>query len=83
MTVEHEVRAVLAERVAAAVDRAANRGDEPALLKAADKLLELLDTLPVRPVDPPGGGAADDSGAAGAALVILRGSPEVGDTADA
>jgi hypothetical protein len=81
MTVEHEVRAVLAERVAAAFDRAANRGDETALLKASDKLLELLDTLPVR--DVAGGGAAGDGGddRRSAALRLLDSPPEVGDAA--
>ncbi|NYD33855.1 hypothetical protein [Nocardioides kongjuensis] len=83
MTTEHEVRALVADRQAAIVDEAARRGDERVLLTASDKLLELLDTLPVRTTDAPGGGGADDGGAAGAALLVLRGSPTLGDTADA
>lgn len=84
MTTEHEVRAVLAERVAAAADRAANRGDEAGLLRASARLLELLDTLPVRPVDAPGGGGSgDSSGERGRVLSILDSPPTVGDAADA
>lgn len=83
MTAEHEVRALVAERQAAIVDDAARRGDERVLLAASDKLLELLDTLPVRDVS--GGGGAGDGGDGGraAALRLLDGPPTVGDAADA
>jgi hypothetical protein len=83
MSVEHEVRALLAERYAAAVDRAASEGDAGALLRAGDKLLELLDTLPLVAIEPAGGGGAGDgSSEHGAILGIIHGGPELGDTAD-
>jgi hypothetical protein len=84
MTTEHELRAVVAERIAHAVDRAAAAGDEARLLKASATLLELVDTLPVRS-DVPGGGAAGDGGddRRSAALRLLDSPPEVGDAADA
>lgn len=83
MSVEHEVRALLADRYAAAVDRASSDGDAGALLRAGDKLLELLDTLPLVEVEKPAGGAGDDgSGERGAILRTIHGGPELGDTAD-
>lgn len=81
MTAEHEVRALLAERYAAIVDRAAAAGDGGELLRAGDKLLELLDTLPIR--RPEGGGAGDGSSPRGQLLTIMDGGPEVGDSAHA
>lgn len=83
MTVEHEVRALLADRYAAAVDRAASEGDAGGLLRAGDKLLELLDTLPLVVVEekPKGGGAGDGSSEHGAILGIIHGGPELGDSA--
>lgn len=84
MSVEHEVRALLAERYAAAVDRASSAGDAGALLRAGDKLLELLDTLPLVVDETPKGGASDDSGSErGKVLGIIHGGPTMGDTADA
>jgi hypothetical protein len=84
MTVEHEVRALLADRYAAAVDRASSEGDAGGLLRAGDKLLELLDTLPLVVVDekPVGGVAGDSTGEHGAILGIIHGGPELGDAAD-
>lgn len=81
MTLEHEVRAVIAERFAELVDRASEDGDGAAVVRAGDKLLEVLDTLPVRK---PGGGGAGDSGSGERAriLSIMDGPPAVGDTAD-
>lgn len=79
MTTEHEVRALLAERYAALVDMTAALGDGPALLRAGEKLLELLDTLPIR-----AGGESDDRGGRrGKLLTIMDGGPEVGDSAHA
>lgn len=75
VTAEHEVRALLAERYAAIVDAAAAAGDGPGLLRAGDKLVELLDTLPIRE-----GGVSDDGGGGrGKLLTIMDGGPEVGD----
>ena len=79
MTAEHEVRALLAERYAAIVDRAAADDDAVALLRAGDKLLELLATLPVRKAE--GGGAGDSGSSRGQLLTIMDGGPTVGDTA--
>lgn len=81
MTVEHEVRAVLAERYAAIVDRAASAGDGRELLAAGDKLLELLDTLPIRTGG--GGGEGDGGTPRGKLLTILDRGPSVGDSANA
>lgn len=84
MTTEHEVRALLAERYAAIVDLAARDGDGRALLVAGDKLLELLDTLPIRKPDPVGGGGSGDGGTSrGQLLSIMDGGPQVGDSANA
>jgi hypothetical protein len=83
MSVEHEVRALLADRYAAAVDRAASEGDAGGLLRAGDKLLEILDTLPLVVVEKSGGGdAGDGTGEHGAILRTIHGGPELGDTAD-
>jgi hypothetical protein len=85
MSVEHEVRALLADRYAAAVDRASSEGDAGALLRAGDKLLELLDTLPLVAIEPTtakGGDAGDGTGEHGAILGIIHGGPELGDAAD-
>jgi hypothetical protein len=83
MTVEHEVRAVVAQRYAAVADLASKSGDGRGVLAAGDKLLELLDTLPVRG-DRSGGGDGDDagSGSSGRLLGIVHSGPEVGDAAD-
>jgi hypothetical protein len=79
MTLEHEVRAKLAERYADLVDRASTSSDGPALLRAGDKLTELLDTLPIRA---PGGGDSGDSGdgGRGRVLELLDRPPTVGDS---
>ncbi len=83
MTAEHEVRALLAERYAAAVDRANRAGDARGLLTAGDKLLELLDTLPIRV----GGGDSGDERSGGdergRILTIMDGPPQVGDSSNA
>lgn len=81
MTTEHELRAVLAERIAHAVDRAAADGDERRMLAASDKLLELLDTLPIRSVKSEGGSGVGGDGGRGRVLSILDGPPTVGDAA--
>lgn len=81
MTTEHEVRALLAERYAAIVDRAAAAADGSELLRAGDKLLELLDTLPIR-TTAEGGGAGDSGSPRGQLLTIMDGGPSVGDTAN-
>lgn len=76
MTAEHEVRALLAERYAALVDAAAAAGDGPGLLRAGDKLLELLDTLPIRAGGEPGDSGSDDRGQL---LRVLDSPAAVGD----
>jgi hypothetical protein len=77
VTAEHEVRALLAERYAAIVDAAAAAGDGPGLLRAGDKLVELLDTLPIR-----AGGESIDSGGDGRGklLRVLDSPAEVGNS---
>jgi hypothetical protein len=82
MTVEHEVRALLAERYAAIVDRAASSGDGAELLRAGDKLLELLSTLPIREAGG-GDGSGDGSDDRGKLLSIIDSGPTLGDAADA
>lgn len=79
MTVEHEVRARIAERYADLVDRASVAGDGPGLLRAGDKLVELLDVLPVRV-----GGvtASDGDGKRAAIFELYHGEPTVVDGAD-
>ncbi len=79
MTSEHEVRAVLANRYAELVDRAAAAGDGPGLMKAGQQLLEVLDTLPVR--KPEGGAGGDSSGDRGGLSLVLNGPPQMGDSA--
>lgn len=86
MTVEHEVTAVLALKVAALVDRAAGDVDSPAadsrLLKATEQLRDLLDVLPLRPVAARGEGAGSDSGDGRATVLeLLSGPPTMGDAA--
>lgn len=80
ITLEHEVRASLAERYADIVDRSAKSEDDAALLKAGDKLLEVLDTLPVRSS---GGEGHDDGSPRGKLHAIMDGGPTVGDAANA
>lgn len=82
MTTEHEVRAHLAERYAALVDRATAASDGRGLLVAGDKLLELLGTLPIRTS---GGGDSGDSGGdrRGQLLTLMDSGPTVGDSANA
>lgn len=83
MSVEHEVRALLAERYAAAVDRASSEGDAGALLRAGDKLLEVLDTLPlVVDEKPAGGDAGDGTRKRGELLELIHSEPGMGDAAD-
>jgi hypothetical protein len=63
------------------VDRASASGDGAAVVRAGDKLLEVLDTLPVR--KPEGGGAGDSrSGERARILSIMDSPPAVGDTAN-
>lgn len=80
MTLEHEVRAVLAERYAELVDRASQSADESKLLKAGAQLLEVLDTLPIRKAE--GGGAGDGSAVGRTGLhAVMDSPPAVGDAA--
>ena len=81
MTTEHELRALVAERLAAAADRASSAGDEGKFLRLSDKLLEVLDTLPVRVSE--GGAAGDGSGddERGRLLKLMDSPPTVGDAA--
>lgn len=81
MTLEHEVRALLAMRLAAAVDRAAKAKDDRLLLSVGPRLAELLDTLPVRE-SREGVPADDGSGGRAKILEIMHSPPEVGDAAD-
>jgi hypothetical protein len=85
MTLEHEVRAVIAERYAELVDRASSEGDGAAVTRHGDKLLAVLDQLPVRkPADPAGGGdSGGGDGERGRVLSLLDGEPTVGDSAHA
>jgi len=76
MTTEHEVRALVAERYAAAADDATAREDDRAMMAAADKLLEVLDTLPIR--KPSGGGHDGSGGERGTLLELVDGPPEMG-----
>lgn len=80
MTLEHEVRALLAERLADTVDRAARESDTAGLRAASRDLLEVLDTLPVRVAE--GGVSGDGGSARGQLLRIMDGGPTVGDTAN-
>lgn len=84
MTAEHEVRALLATRYADLADRASTAGDGPGLLRAGDKLLELMDTLPIRGqgVNPGDGGGIGAGGERERLTLVLDGPPTVGDTAD-
>ena len=75
MTTEHELLAALAERIAHAADRAAADGDEARLLRATDKLLDLIGRLPLRD---PEGGASDDGGAGGSVRELFSGVPSLG-----
>lgn len=83
MTAELEVRGLLAERYAAVVDRASARGDEVGMLRAAEKLLEILDRLPVR-MSPAEGGENDGDGddGRGRILTLMDSGPTLGDTAN-
>lgn len=86
MTAEHEVRALLGDQLAAACDKAAagSESDLRGLLSASERLLEVLDTLPIRPLEVPGGGAAGvGSGERGRVLELLDSPPQVGHAADA
>jgi hypothetical protein len=78
MTLEHEVRAVVAVRLADLVDRAARDVTGPAFLKASSDLLEVLDTLPVR-TSSRGGDGDDGGGDRGRLLRILDSGPTLGD----
>lgn len=81
MTLEHEVRAVVAVRLAQVADRCSSSGDGAGVVRAGDKLLEVLDTLPVRAA---GGGAAGDggNGGRGTVLELFDSPPTLGDSAD-
>lgn len=74
-----EVRALVAERYAELVDRAAAAGDDVALVKAGDKLLEVLGSFGATAG---GGGSGDSSGERGRVFSILDGPPTVGHAAD-
>lgn len=76
MTPEHEVRALLAERYADVVDRCSAEADSVGLVRAGDKLTELLDSLPVRV--PEGGGSGDSGDGRGKLLTIMDGGPTMG-----
>lgn len=78
-SLEDELRVLLAEKHAALVDDAVAAGDAAAMVRASDKLLEVLDTLPVRVSG--GGDAGDGSGKRGTLLRLMDGPPQVGDTA--
>jgi hypothetical protein len=80
MTAEHEVRALIAERYAKAVDDAAAAGDDAALLRAGDKLLEVMDTLPIRTAARGEGHGSGDNDRA-RVLELVDSPPTVGDTA--
>lgn len=71
MTLEHEVRALVACRLADVVDRAARESDASRLQSAADDLLEVLDTLPIRKRDDAGG----EGGARATVLSIMDAPP--------
>jgi hypothetical protein len=80
ITDAHAVLEALAMRYADLVDRAARSEDPAGLLRAGEKLLELLTRLPVQV---PGGGAAGDGGGDRARILsILDGGPTLGDAAD-
>ena len=83
MTVEHEVTALLAARVAALVDRYAGEADGDRMLKAAKDLRELMDTLPIRKLTGEGGEEVPGDGTSerGALLLVMDGPPKVGDSA--
>lgn len=81
MTTEHEVTAVLAERIAALVDIAAAAGDGRGMLAAAKELRDLLDALPVRDIR--GEAPADDGNGPRAAIVeLFTSEPTLGNAAD-
>lgn len=80
LTLEDAVRVLLAERYAALADDATAAGDGQAFTRAADKLLEVIDTLPIRA---PRGGGGDDSGSErGRVLQLMDSPPSVGNAAD-
>lgn len=79
MSLEDEVTAILAERVASLVDDHASRNEPAAMLKAATQLRELMDTLPIRGEEAPG---RDSSDARGQVLQLFDGPPTLGDTAE-
>lgn len=84
MTAEHEVRALLADRYAAMVDRATSTGDTAGLLRAGDKLLALMASLPIRtPTTPAGGESGGGDGGRSGFLAVVDGEPQVGDAANA
>lgn len=80
-SLEDELRVLLAEKHAALVDDAVAAGDAAAMVRASDKLLEVLDTLPVRLAG--GGDAGDGTTKRGTLLRIMDSPPQVGDRADA
>ena len=85
-SVELELRVLLADRFAAAVDRAAKGDDLGALVRAGSKLAELVGDLPLRESSgvPVGGGEpGGGDGGRGDFLSIVDGEAEVGDAADA
>lgn len=82
MTLEHELRAIIAERQAALCDDYAATGNGDKMLKASEALLELLDTLPIRSISGGEEGNPGDSGSGRAHLVAVMDSPPtVGDSA--
>jgi hypothetical protein len=80
MTLEHEVRALLAERLADLVDRAARDSDAKVLQSASSDLLDVLDTLPIRPARE--GGEDDGANARGRVLELIDSGPTMGDGAN-
>lgn len=71
MTLEHEVRALVACRLADVVDRASRESDAARLQSASDDLLEVLDTLPIRRRD----GEAGAGGGERATILSIMDSP--------
>lgn len=75
MTAEHEVRALVACRLADVVDRAARESDAARLQSAADDLLEVLDTLPIRKREGEAGG--EGRGGERATILTIMDAPPV------
>lgn len=86
LSVTDELRAVLAERLADVVDRAAAAGDGPAMERAAGRLLEAIGRLPLdEPQDetPAGGVSGGSDGGRARVVELLDRAPAVGDASHA